>query len=146
MPKAALRTPPAEALPIHSPAAPQKPRPAPTLQAASLVTHVLHGIREKKGLDISVMSVGKLKNMVTDYFVICSGNTDRQTQAIADSINDEVHKATGERPWHTEGHARGEWILIDYVNVVVHIFVPKSRDYYSLEELWGDAETVRYAE
>ena len=119
---------------------------APNIESAALVKHILHGIREKKGFDIAVLAVGKIKNMVTDYFVVCSGNTDRQTQAIADAIGDEVQKATGDKPWHVEGHQRGEWILLDYVNVVVHVFVPKARSYYGLEELWGDAETARYAE
>ncbi len=151
MPKAALRTGrptnPAPDTALRSTPSPRAAeRPAPTVESAALVKHILHGIREKKGFDIAILAVGKLKNMVTDYFVICSGNTDRQTQAIADSIQDEVQLAVGEKPWHVEGQQHGEWILLDYVNVVVHLFVPKARGYYGLEELWGDAETVRYAD
>jgi ribosome-associated protein len=131
---------------VRTPKAAAKAAPKPTADAQALVDLVVSGIREKKGFDIAVLDVGKLKNVVTDFFVICSGTSDRQTQAISDSIHDSVRLGLAEKPWHTEGAQRGEWILMDYVNVVVHVFQPKAREFYNLEELWGDAEMQRWAE
>lgn len=114
-------------------------------KASDLVAQVVVGIREKKGYDIAVLNLTAISNRVTDYFVICTGGTDRQTQAIADSVEETLRKQLSERPWRTEGAQRGEWILMDYVNVVVHIMQPQSREFYMLEELWGDAQIQRYA-
>ncbi len=113
--------------------------------AGDMVAQVVVGIREKKGYDIAVLNLTGIASRVTDYFVICTGGTDRRTQAIADSVEETLRKQLGERPWRTEGAQRGEWILMDYVNVVVHIMQPQSREFYMLEELWGDAQIQRYA-
>lgn len=85
----------------------------------------------------------KLENPATDYFIICSGNSDRQTEAIAENVLRSLRKDYKERPISKEGTEFGEWILLDYVNVVVHIFLPRVRDYYDLAGLWGDAKTTR---
>lgn len=116
------------------------------VEAETLVQTILYGIREKKGVEIAVLHLGALKNTVAEYYIICSGGSDKQCQAIADSVEDEVRKAHNEKPWHVEGASRGEWILMDYVNVVVHVFIPRAREFYQLEELWADAPTERWAE
>lgn len=111
-----------------------------------MVEEVLRGIREKKGFDISVLDMRGLKNAVADFFVICSGNSDTQVGAIADSVEYEVKKNLKERAWHVEGERKGEWILVDFVTVVVHVMLPRAREFYGLEELWGDAQVTHYAE
>ena len=83
---------------------------------------------------------------VADYFVICSGNSDTQIDAISESIEEQVQKATNQKPWKREGREQREWILIDYVDVVVHIFNKEKRKFYGLEELWGDARIQRLSE
>lgn len=101
---------------------------------------VVLGMQEKKGEDIVVMDLRKVKNAIADYFVICSGNSDTHIDAIAESIEKEVHKNNKENPWHREGKENKEWVLLDYVSVVVHVFKKDRRDFYALEELWGDAK------
>jgi ribosome-associated protein len=103
---------------------------------------IVKGMQEKKAIDIVVMDLRKVKNAVADFFVICSGNSDRQLDAIADSVDEEVFKALKENPWHTEGKNNKEWMLLDYIDVVVHVFRKDRRDFYALERLWGDADIV----
>ncbi len=91
-------------------------------------------------MDIVVMDLRQVKNAICDYFVICSGNSDTQIDAIASSVDEEVHKNTGQNPWHQEGRTNREWILIDYVDVIAHVFRKDRRTFYDLEQLWGDAE------
>ncbi|KAB7733199.1 ribosome silencing factor [Rudanella paleaurantiibacter] len=104
---------------------------------------IVKGMQEKKAVDIAVMDLREVKNAICDYFVICSGNSDTQIDAIANSIDEEVHKATGQNPWHQEGKMNKEWILLDYVDVVAHVFKKDRRAFYDLEQLWGDAD-VQY--
>ncbi|MEO5975759.1 MAG: ribosome silencing factor [Chryseolinea sp.] len=101
---------------------------------------IVKGMQEKKGADIVVMDLRKIKNAVADFFVICSGNSDKQLDAISDSIDDEVFKTLKENPRHTEGKNNKEWMLLDYIDVVAHVFRKDKRDFYALERLWGDAE------
>lgn len=108
--------------------------------AAILAETIIKGIQEKKGKKIVVMNLQKIENSICDYFIICHGDSNTQVEAIADSIDHEVKMATGEDPWHSEGYENAEWILVDYVNVVVHVFQKEIRDFYKLENLWGDAE------
>jgi ribosome-associated protein len=108
--------------------------------AAILAEIVVKGIQEKKGSNILMMDMRGLSNSVTDIMVIASAESSTQVAAIADSVEDEVRKALDENPWHTEGYENSLWILLDYVNVVVHIFQPEVRDYYQIEKLWADAE------
>jgi ribosome-associated protein len=108
--------------------------------AAILAEIVVKGIQEKKGSNILVMDMRGLPNSVTDIMVIASAESSTQVAAIADSVEDEVRKELDESPWHTEGYENSLWILLDYVNVVVHIFQPEVRDYYQIEKLWADAE------
>jgi ribosome-associated protein len=101
---------------------------------------IVKGMQEKKASDIVVMDLRKIKNAVADFFVICSGNSDKQLDAISDSIDAEVFKNFQENPWHTEGKNNKEWMLLDYINVVAHVFRKDRRAYYALERLWGDAD------
>lgn len=103
---------------------------------------VVRGMQEKKASDIVILDLRKVKNSVADFFVICSGSSDTQLDAIADAVDDEVYKDTQENPWHQEGRTNKEWLLIDYVDVVAHIFKKEKRDFYSIEELWGDAKII----
>ncbi|GAB3834276.1 ribosome silencing factor [Hymenobacter jeollabukensis] len=97
-------------------------------------------MQDKKASDIVVLNLKHLKNAVADYFVICSASSDTQLDAIARSVEDEVEKSTGQSPWQSEGRQNREWVLLDYVDVVVHVFLRDRRSFYALEELWGDAE------
>lgn len=103
---------------------------------------VVKGMQEKKASDIVVMDLRKVKNAVADYFVICSGSSDTQIDAIAQSIDEVVFKSLKQNPWHQEGKTNKEWLLIDYVDVVAHVFKKDKREFYSLENLWGDATIV----
>jgi ribosome-associated protein len=106
---------------------------------------VVKGMQEKKALDIVVLNLKHIKNAVADYFVICSGNSDTQVDAITDSIEAEIYKLSKQDPWHKEGQENKEWILLDYVDVVAHVFKKDRRAFYALEDLWGDAQ-ITYRE
>jgi ribosome-associated protein len=106
---------------------------------------VVKGMQEKKAADIVVIDLKSLKNAVSDYFVICSANSDSQLDAIARSVEEEVHKIANQNPWQSEGRINKEWVLLDYVDVVAHIFLKDKREFYALEELWGDAN-IRHVE
>ena len=110
------------------------------LSSEELCHLIVNGMLEKKAIDIVVMDLRKINSAITDFFVICSGNSDTQLDAINTSVDEEVYKVTGQSPWHKEGRQIKEWILMDYVNVVVHIFKKDRREFYDLESLWGDAK------
>ncbi|MFQ5824970.1 MAG: ribosome silencing factor [bacterium] len=95
---------------------------------------------EKKASNILILDLRPL-TPITDFFVICTGTTNTQVKAISDHIFEELKKEKI-RPWHIEGYSNQEWILVDYVNVVLHIFQPHKREFYGLERLWGDAKTL----
>ena len=105
----------------------------------ALLEAIINGVREKKGKMIRKFDLTGLNYASTDYFIICHGDSTRQAVAIADSIEYEVTKATGEKPWHVEGLQNAQWVLMDYVNVVVHVFFKEARDFYDIENLWADA-------
>ena len=107
--------------------------------AEKLSSVIVKGMQEKKASDIVVLDLRDLSNAIADFFVICSGNSDKQLDAIATSIDEEVFKALKENPWHIEGKNNKEWMLLDYINVVAHIFRKDRREFYALERLWGDA-------
>ncbi len=116
------------------------------LSGEELCRLVVHGMLEKKAANIVVMDLRNVKNAITDFFIICSGNTDTQIDAIATSIDEEIFKAARVHPWHQEGKQNKEWILLDYVDVVAHVFRKDRRKFYDLESLWGDAELTEIAE
>lgn len=107
---------------------------------------VVKGMQEKKANNIVIMDLRKVKNAFTDFFVVCSGNSDTQVDAIAESVDKEVWEETKNNPRSMEGKANHEWILVDYYDVIVHVFKKDRREFYKLEELWGDAEFTYVAE
>ncbi len=111
-----------------------------TNNSDELTELIVKGIQEKKGENIVQLNLKGVDGAVTDYFIICEAASSTQIDAIKDSIEDEVRKAIGEKPWHVEGTSNLEWVLLDYVNVVAHIFNKEKREYFDLEGLWADAE------
>ena len=115
------------------------------LKSEELSDLVVNGMAEKKASDIRVLDLRNVKNAIADFFVVCAAKSDTQIDAISDSVEEEVFKATQLNPWKKEGKTNKEWILIDYVDVVAHIFRQDRREFYSLEELWGDAQIIEVA-
>jgi len=113
------------------------------VSADLLITEIIKGIEDVKGENITILDLRDIENTVCDYFVLCDGNSNTQVSAIAGSIQKVVSKSVKEKPWHVEGESNAEWILIDYVNVVVHVFQKHIREFYSLEELWGDSKITQ---
>lgn len=113
------------------------------IEKKALLENIIKGIEEVKGYDITILDFTKLGNTITDYFVICTGGTNTQVSAISNSVERFVRKNSKDKPWHIEGVDNQQWILMDYVSVVVHIFQPEYREYYDLENLWGDVETTK---
>jgi len=101
---------------------------------------IIQGIEDVKGADITLLDLRKIDTAVCDYFVFCNGNSNTQVNAIVNSIQKVVSKETHDKPWHVEGTENGEWVLMDYVNIVVHVFQKHIRAYYNIEDLWGDAQ------
>ena len=104
-----------------------------------LVDSVVKGIFEKQGQDVLKIDLRKLENRIADYFIICHGTSKTQVDSIGYSVEDTVRKDAGEKPFHKEGLENCFWVLVDYGNVVVHIFQEEYRNFYSLESLWADA-------
>jgi ribosome-associated protein len=111
-----------------------------TKQTTDLFSAVVEGMKEKKAKNITVLDLKEIENRVTDYFVICDADSNTHVGSIADSVEEIVEKLTKERAYHSEGHQNGEWILIDYINIVAHVFLRDTREHYNLESLWGDAK------
>ena len=108
--------------------------------ADALITTIIEGIEDVKGIDINILDLRELENTVCDYFIICEGTSNTQVNAIVNSIQKKVSKTLKDKPWHIEGENNAEWVLMDYVNVVVHVFQKHIREYYDIESLWGDAK------
>lgn len=104
----------------------------------------IQGIQEKKGNDIVRLDLRALNSSVSDYFIVCNADSSMQVKAIADSVEDEIYKKTKTNPWHKEGLENAEWIILDYFDVVVHIFKTEKREFFGIEDLWGDAETTSF--
>ncbi|MBC7450902.1 MAG: ribosome silencing factor [Cytophagales bacterium] len=105
---------------------------------ADLVDLVVAGMQEKKAQNITIIDLRKLKEAIADYFIICSANSDTQVGSIHDSIDEVVFKNEKMHAWRTEGEKQKEWIIVDYGDVVAHIFRKDKRPFYDLEDLWGD--------
>lgn len=113
-------------------------------QSTMMSDIIIHGIQEKKGHDIVSLDLRNIKSAESDYFIICHADSSNQAKAIADSVEEEMFKAFHEEVWHKEGFENCEWILLDYSNVVVHIFKKEKREFYGIEDLWGDAPVKNY--
>lgn len=99
-------------------------------------------IQDKKGLDISILDLTRVDGAPTGQFIICTGKSTTQVSSIADNVREEVQKQTGEKPINYDGYRNSQWIVVDYGDTMVHVFLPETRDFYRLEELWSDAETT----
>ena len=104
----------------------------------------VYGIQEKKGNDIVRLDLRELNSSVSDYFIVCNADSSTQVKAIADSVEDEIYKQTKTNVWHKEGQENAEWIVLDYFDIVVHIFKTDKREFFGIEDLWGDAEATTY--
>ncbi|MEO8773364.1 MAG: ribosome silencing factor [Gelidibacter sp.] len=112
------------------------------INSDALITTILAGIEDVKGKDIKILDLREIENTVCDYFIICEGNSNTQVNAIVNAVQKKVSKTLKDHPWHIEGSENAEWVLMDYVNVVVHVFQKHIRQYYDIEGLWGDAKTT----
>lgn len=109
-----------------------------------LLQTIVNTMQEKKGKGIVCLNLKKINSAITDYFVICHATSRAQVDAIAQHILDEASVKCGQKAYNKEGFENAEWILIDYIDVVVHVFLDLTRNYYQLEELWADAEKIVY--
>lgn len=109
-----------------------------------LATYISKLLLQKKAEDILIFDL-RDKTSVTDYFVICTSSSDVHSKALADFVSEETKKL-GQKPWHNEGYTNLSWILLDYVDVVVHIFLKEPREFYNLEGLWGDATITKVSD
>lgn len=107
---------------------------------SKLFKTIIKSIQDKKGEDIVCLDLRKIPEAVADFFVICTANSSPQCKAIADNIDDEVYNVCGEKPYKQEGYQTQQWILVDYVEIVIHIMQPATRKFYKLEEMWNDAD------
>lgn len=127
-----------------------RPTPSKTLnnnyafspEIQSLLSHIIQGLREKKAEDITLIELAPLEYAPADAYVIAHAGSHRQVEAIAESVEEQVGKHLREKPWHREGFENKEWILLDYVHVVVHVMLEETRRFYDLEELWNDARRI----
>ena len=113
--------------------------------ADELISKIIYEVEDVKGNDISLLDLRDIENTVCSYFIVCSGSSNTHVNAIVSSVQKTVSKELREKPFHTEGLENSEWVLIDYVNIVVHVFQKPIREYYNIEELWGDAKTTQIA-
>ena len=109
-----------------------------------LLNHIVDAIKEVKGFDIISLDLQKIEVSICKYFVICTGNSNTHVNAIEGKIKKNVSKKIGEKPLHIEGNNIGEWVLIDYSDIIVHIFQERIRNFYNLEDFWGDAKCMNY--
>jgi len=110
-----------------------------------LISKIITGVENVKGIDINLLDLRDIENTACSYFIVCSGSSNTHVNAIVSSVQKTVSKELREKPFHTEGLKNSEWVLIDYVNIVVHVFQKPIREYYNIEELWGDAKTTQIA-
>ena len=110
------------------------------VSADELIAVIIKAIDEIKGLDIQILDLREIDNTVCDYFIIATGTSNTHVNAISGIIQKQVGKLCKEKPWHVEGESNAEWILLDYTNIVVHVFQKNIREYYDIESLWGDAK------
>lgn len=111
---------------------------------SKIIKTIIAAIQEKKGGNIISLDLRKINEAVADYFIICEAGNQPQIRAIADNVQDQVKKKCDEGPYHHEGYSKLQWVLIDYVNVVVHIMLPDTRKFYKLEEMWSDAASEEH--
>ena len=111
-----------------------------------LIDIAIKGLQDKKGKNIVCVDLREIDNSVCDYFILCTGTSNTHVNALADSVSEEIRKTLHEKPWHAEGFGNAEWIILDYVTTVVHIFQEDSRNFYNLDGLWADAKITKIEE
>ena len=111
---------------------------------SKIIKTIIAAIQEKKGEKIISLDLRKISEAVADFFIICEASNQPQIRAIADNVQDKVRTNCDEDPYHHEGYSKLQWVLIDYVNVVIHIMSSESREFYKLEEMWSDAVSVTH--
>lgn len=111
-----------------------------------LLDTIVKGLQEKKAKDIKGLDFSNIENAICKYFVVCHGDSNTQVNALADSVEAFALKNHSTKVWHKEGHTNSEWIILDYSDIVVHVFQRSIREYYKLEELWADCKIIDYDE
>jgi ribosome-associated protein len=119
-------------------ATPKRQRVARITRNSKIFKNIIHAIQEKKGENIISLDLRKIHEAVADFFIICEAKSHTQVKAIADFVEEEIHRTCDELPYKHEGRQALQWVLIDYVNIVVHVMQPENRQFYKLEELWSD--------
>jgi ribosome-associated protein len=119
----------------------RKKSPTQLTCSSKIFKTIIAAIQDKKGENIISLDLKKIHEAAADFFIICEANNTTQLKAIADNIEYEVKNICGEYPYKSEGKTAAQWLLIDYINVVVHVMHPESRKFYQLEEMWSDADT-----
>ena len=114
-------------------------KPTKKTEIEQLIDAIVEGIQRVKGIDLIKIDLTKINHTECNYFIICHGNSSTQVNAIAHSVADTVIELTNEKPWHTDGYKNATWILLDYSNIMVHVFQKEARQFYDLENLWADA-------
>lgn len=117
-----------------------------TTNTEELLTCIVNAIQEKKGKNVVALEIGSLPNAVCQYFVFCNADSTTQVDAIANNIEDKVIEKLGEKVFRSAGYENAIWIVLDYIDIVVHVFQTEWRSYYRVEELWADARTLHYEE
>jgi ribosome-associated protein len=113
-------------------------------RGSRIIKVIIKAIQDKKGENLISMDLHKIPEAVADFFIICEAGSTTQVKAIADHIRESVREACGEKSFHDEGYGAMQWVIVDYVNVVVHIFLPETRRFYRLEEMWSDADVQEH--
>jgi len=113
-------------------------------RSSKIIKTIIAAIQEKKGENIISLDLRKINEAVADFFIVCEASNQPQVRAIADNVEDKVKENCDEQPYHHEGYKNLQWVLIDYVNVVVHVMLPENRKFYKLEEMWSDASAVNH--
>lgn len=122
----------------------RKKAPTRLSRDSEIFSTIIKAIQDKKGENIVSLDLRQIPEAVADFFVICEANSSTQIKAIADYVEEQVQQKAGEEPYKHEGFTGQQWILVDYVNVVVHIFHPEARQFYGLEDMWSDAERMEH--
>lgn len=117
-------------------------KPSTPDEAMMLALCVAQGMFEKKAEDIRILDMRNVRGASSDFFVLSHAESDKQVEAIANSAEEEAYKILQQKPWHREGFENLEWVLLDYIDVVAHVFQREKREFYAVEELWGDAKEV----
>lgn len=130
--------------PLQALAAREKTSVTKLTSRSKIIKTILHTIQEKKGENIISLDLRKIPEAVADFFIICEATNTTQLKGISDFVEEEVKKLCGETPYKHEGHQAQQWIIIDYVNVVVHVMLPETRKFYRLEEMWSDAAMAEH--